>query len=121
VSEWRPDEAGTEKKTPSEWEVIRKIRVLDPDGWDRQNFAESWSTPITEYDFWRRAAESTIENMRSVVATAICVAYGCNEMVCPEREAKNEGWVQTSVGWLCCGHFLQAQAFAEIVQEVRDV
>ncbi|BCW61897.1 hypothetical protein [Arthrobacter sp. StoSoilB22] len=41
-----------EKRLPAEWEVVDDIAIMDPDGWDRKNFQESWNTPIT-YDDWR--------------------------------------------------------------------
>ena len=53
-------DAGDEKRTPEEWSDLVGVLILDPDGWDRMNFEESWSTPITRDDFNRRAAESTL-------------------------------------------------------------
>lgn len=41
-----------------EWSARFGIEVLDPDGWRADG--TSWDTPITEVDFRRRAAESTI-------------------------------------------------------------
>jgi len=46
-------------RTSSEWEVHLGILVLDPDGWDRSNLAESWSELITESEFKARAFVST--------------------------------------------------------------
>lgn len=43
----------------SEWEEICNIKVIDPDGWDRTNFTESWGELITRSTFERRAMEST--------------------------------------------------------------
>lgn len=48
-------------RTPEQWSAEFGIKVHDPDGWDRMNFAESWAEPITEVEFARRAAESTCE------------------------------------------------------------
>ena len=47
------------KRTPTEWESILGIKVHDPDGWDRSNFAESWAEKFTEVEFARRAWAST--------------------------------------------------------------
>jgi len=48
-----------ELKLPSEWEVVDDIAVMDPDGWDRKNFKESWNTPIDYNEWSRRMARST--------------------------------------------------------------
>lgn len=40
------------KRTPSEWEEIDKIKILDPDGWRKED-APSWDTPIS-YSEWRQ-------------------------------------------------------------------
>ena len=45
---------------PNEWEIILGITVLDPDGWDRQNFAEDWGKPLSYDEFWAKAGMSTI-------------------------------------------------------------
>lgn len=34
--------------------------ILDPDGWDRANFEESWNEKITEAEFHSRLLMSTI-------------------------------------------------------------
>lgn len=50
-------------KTPDEWlktKEFKGMRVYDPDGWDRQNFEESWAKPITRYEFIARMCRSTI-------------------------------------------------------------
>ena len=48
-------------KLPSEWEAIDGIAVMDPDGWDRQNFAESWATPISRDEWTERMSRSTCD------------------------------------------------------------
>lgn len=35
-------------------------KILDPDGWDRRNFAESWNEKITRAEFERRLNECTV-------------------------------------------------------------
>jgi len=47
------------KRAPAEWEPICNIKVFDPDGWDRKNYAESWAEFLTESEFRHRAARST--------------------------------------------------------------
>lgn len=46
-------------RTPSEWERILDIKIMDPDGWDRKNFSESWSKEITRDEFKLRAMSSS--------------------------------------------------------------
>jgi len=48
-------------KLPSEWETIDGVRVMDPDGWDRRNFVESWATPIGRDEWEQRRSESTCD------------------------------------------------------------
>ena len=54
-----------EQKTPSEWLKDERfgycILVLDPDGWDRKNFAEDWARPLTEEEMHGKVMMSTIE------------------------------------------------------------
>jgi hypothetical protein len=40
--------------------IFNGVTVLDPDGWDRSNFAESWAEQITLGEFNRRLNLSTI-------------------------------------------------------------
>lgn len=35
------------------------VMILDPDGWDRSNFEESWEEKISKKEFDERLAEST--------------------------------------------------------------
>lgn len=50
----------TEITRPSgTWALYTGITVLDPDGWDRANFQESWNEPITLAEFHRRVRLST--------------------------------------------------------------
>lgn len=49
-------------RTPDEWlqqPPYKGIVVMDPDGWDRENYAASWGEPITEAEFNRRLCQST--------------------------------------------------------------
>lgn len=50
-----------ERRTPAAWEKLLHVEILDPDGWDRKNFDESWSEPITRAEFERRAMASTVQ------------------------------------------------------------
>lgn len=58
-----PDRPHTEYcqrlQLPSYWAKQQGITIRDPDGWDRQNFVESWNTPITLEEFHQRASLST--------------------------------------------------------------
>jgi len=50
-------------KTADEWladPAYRGTTVLDPDGWDRKNFAASWNEHITRAEFERRLLNSTV-------------------------------------------------------------
>lgn len=53
-----------EKKTPEDWARLKGIVIVDPDGWrDDENYRR-WDEPITEEEFRRRAAVSTIANRK---------------------------------------------------------
>jgi len=54
--DWSP------KKTSDEWhkELCPDTIILDPDGWDRSNFEESWNEKISRAEFIRRLGMSTI-------------------------------------------------------------
>ncbi len=48
------------KKSSKEWqETYPNIVVLDPDGWDRKNFENSWSELITVEEYKKRLMFST--------------------------------------------------------------
>ncbi len=53
-----------EKRPSSYWNILYTIitgRLIgDPDGWDRKNFDEGWSEPITWGEFNTMAMRSTI-------------------------------------------------------------
>lgn len=54
-------------KTSDEWLAQPQyagITVLDPDGWDRRNFTESWNEKITENEFGKRLGISTVQIKR---------------------------------------------------------
>lgn len=49
-------------KSADEWLATPKYQrytVMDPDGWDRENFDESWAEKITEREFLHRLNQST--------------------------------------------------------------
>jgi hypothetical protein len=51
-------------KTSEQWQkkFKKKILVLDPDGWDRQNFERSWKKEkIALAEFKRRCEKSTLK------------------------------------------------------------
>jgi hypothetical protein len=48
------------KRLPVEWQKIDGVEVMDPDGWDRRNFEESWNTPITHAEWLDRVSQSTV-------------------------------------------------------------
>ena len=52
-----------ERKTSEEWQKLCKIKVLDPDGWDRHgDFDFSWyKEKITAQEFEQRLISSTCE------------------------------------------------------------
>jgi hypothetical protein len=50
-------------KKPIDWlkePQYAGVVILDPDGWDRSNFEQSWNTAITEEVFQTRLAECTL-------------------------------------------------------------
>lgn len=50
------------QKTSAEWSKEVDFKILDPDGWNRQNFQFSWyEEKITLDEFHKRALESTIQ------------------------------------------------------------
>lgn len=38
----------------------KHMTIMDPDGWDRQNFEESWNEEITKEEFDKRLLQSTV-------------------------------------------------------------
>lgn len=58
-------------KNSTEWLASTKYKhlsILDPDGWDRENFNESWNELITEEEFIHRLMNSTIMDSRRHIA-----------------------------------------------------
>jgi len=49
------------KKSSEEWhkEICPDVVIMDPDGYDRNNFENSWNEKITREEFERRLAMST--------------------------------------------------------------
>jgi hypothetical protein len=61
-----------ELKSSQEWleeiqEKFPQVMVLDPDGWDRKNYQESWNEPITKAEFEKRFARSTVHLPREFI------------------------------------------------------
>jgi hypothetical protein len=50
-----------ELKSTDEWLKDYPVVILDPDGWDRKNLAESWKEKITFEEFSRRVLYSTVQ------------------------------------------------------------
>lgn len=49
------------KKSSEDWmKEYPGLTIIDPDGWDRSNFAASWAELITEKEFNARVMPSTI-------------------------------------------------------------
>ena len=52
------------KKSSAEWSKEMGLElgrdILDPDGWDRSNFDQSWAELITKDEFRRRYTISTV-------------------------------------------------------------
>ena len=64
------------KKTSEEWQKLCKMKVLDPDGWDRKNFQYSWyEEKITRKEFEKRILISTV--------------YGYYEQMWKDKEMAN--------------------------------
>lgn len=57
-------------RQPAEWESRTGVRILDADGWREDG--KPWETPITQTEFHRRAADSTI----NVVVTSPDTYHG---------------------------------------------
>jgi hypothetical protein len=52
------------KKTSSDWyeQYFKKVKIIDPDGWDRSNWEYSWyQEPITKEEFRDRLTKSSIQ------------------------------------------------------------
>lgn len=47
------------KQNSTAWSEHFGVIVLDPDGWDRSNFKQSWYEEIDELEFKRRLQHST--------------------------------------------------------------
>ena len=53
------------ERRSGEWCLLFGVTVIDPDGWDRKDFQRSWNEPITEAEFKRRVAVSTVHRLGS--------------------------------------------------------
>lgn len=57
-------EKDTDRRTPDEWlkdPQLHGLRVIDPDGWDRKNYADDWAKPLTLSEMWEKVNISTVE------------------------------------------------------------
>ena len=54
------DDKPEEFRTSDEWVQHTGIGIMDPDGWDRTDFENSWNELISEEEFLRRCYRSTI-------------------------------------------------------------
>ena len=54
------DDKPEEFRTSDEWVKHTGIEILDPDGWDRTDFENSWNELISEEEFLLRCYRSTI-------------------------------------------------------------
>ncbi len=52
--------ATSEKHNSDYWSKELNVTIMDPDGWDRKNFAASWAEEITRDEFRTRLFQSTI-------------------------------------------------------------
>jgi hypothetical protein len=50
---------GEALKSSQIWQLLCKVIVLEPDGWDRSNFEASWNELITRKEFVERMMKST--------------------------------------------------------------
>jgi hypothetical protein len=48
------------KRSSAAWAVLTGVIVVDPDGWDRRNYEQSWNEPITLEEFRKRTFMSTV-------------------------------------------------------------
>lgn len=58
------------KKTPADWlkePQYKGLIIMDPDGWDRRNYAVDWAIPLTESEFAKKAMNSTCKWPQGVV------------------------------------------------------
>lgn len=53
-------------RTSAQWSERLELEILDPDGWDRQNFEASWTEEISKAEFWKRAARSTTRDLKAL-------------------------------------------------------
>lgn len=53
------------KKTSQDWMEEFGDTILDPDGWDRSNFEQSWNELITQEEYISRRTRSTCYHNRN--------------------------------------------------------
>jgi len=70
------------KHTPRVWCDIKRIRILDPDGWRKDH--KSFNAPLTEEEFDRRMFFSTIEPVVSSSVHLVLFGHG--------RSVHDEAW-----------------------------
>jgi len=59
-------EKDTDLRTPDEWlkdPQFHGLEIIDPDGWDRKNFAVDWAKPLTLTEMWERTNFSTVRGV----------------------------------------------------------
>lgn len=44
-----------------QWQEICHVTILDPDGWDRKSYDQSWYELITRSEFEKRMITSTVQ------------------------------------------------------------
>lgn len=77
-------------RLPQDWEVIDDVCIADPDGWNRQDFAASWSKPI-DYKEWQvRAMGSTVALGLRTWKPVVPEMGVCWSRTCRARHAKTD-------------------------------
>jgi hypothetical protein len=60
------------KLSPDQWlmysEDFDGITVMDPDGWDRKNYAEDWAKLLTKEEMHRKVSISTVSMSKEYLA-----------------------------------------------------
>lgn len=77
---------------PEHWERVEGIRVIDPDGWQRDtgDWASEWARPVTHADFMRRCDESTCMRFTSRTAALMtCRGNGFSLLETKRRKKRS--------------------------------
>ena len=60
------------KRTSKKWNKGCRVKILDPDGWDRSNYDYSWNVEkITRKEFENRLCFSTVRDLRFIAKGTI--------------------------------------------------